>query len=263
MFNLFKKDEEKGPQDVKMLRDTLLRFIKDHLQKAEGGEGYHIKGINLFINTDADTRHLYEAAVYQEEKERFKAEIQKIADDFALDLPENWTLEISFDEEIPALAITINGLNAAIFIRTKDHFIPKASVAYVKVLSGEAEQQEYEITSTDGKTNIGREKKAQVSDGFFRLNQIAFPGTSENESNKYVSRQHAHIEWNTEDGVFMIFADEGGLPPGNKVKIRSEASDNLIKLFSSHVGHKLEEGDQVILGESAVIAFSYHATAAE
>ncbi|BAU54929.1 hypothetical protein MgSA37_03109 [Mucilaginibacter gotjawali] len=39
MFDLFKKNENKGPKDVKAVRDTLLRFIKEEFQKAEGGRG--------------------------------------------------------------------------------------------------------------------------------------------------------------------------------------------------------------------------------
>jgi hypothetical protein len=49
-------------------------------------------------------------------------------------------------------------------------------------------------------------------------------------ANKYVSRQHAHIEWNNDAGKFMIYADEGGVPPRNKIKIRSEKSEDIIKL---------------------------------
>jgi len=101
MFDLFKKNENKGPQDVKGLRDALLRFIKTELQKAEGGEGSHIKGVNLFIIANANEKHIYEAAVYSEEPDRFKQEIQKIADDYAFDLPANWAFDISFDEKIP------------------------------------------------------------------------------------------------------------------------------------------------------------------
>jgi pSer/pThr/pTyr-binding forkhead associated (FHA) protein len=124
-------------------------------------------------------------------------------------------------------------------------------------LSGDTDQKEYNITSDGGKIHIGRDKKAQGDDGFFRTNHIAFPSDSENESNKYVSRQHAHIEWNNDAGRFMIFADEGGVPPRNKIKIRSEKSEDIIKLSSTHIGHQLQEGDQIILGESAVLEFSY------
>jgi hypothetical protein len=257
MFDLFKRNENRGPKDVKGLRDSLLRFIKEELQKAEGGEGRHIKGINLFIASNAGEKHIYEAAVYLEEKERFKEEIQKIADDFALDMPINWEMQISFDDTFPPEAIKIKDLDAAIFIRTKDHVIQKSGAAFIRILNGEAEQIEYQITSAGGKINIGREKKALVEDGFFRLNHIAFPGDSANECNKFISRQHAHIEWNNDNGCFMLFADDGGIPPGNKIKIRSVTNKNLIKLNSTHIGHRLEEGDQVILGESAVLEFSY------
>jgi hypothetical protein len=257
MFNLFKKEENDQPKDVKGVRDGLLRFIKQELQKAEGGEGRNIKGIHLFINGNETERHLYEAAVYLEEEGRFKNEIQKIADDYALDMPANWALEITFPDELPAVASRIKDLDAGLFIRTKDNTIQKSATAYIKILSGEAERKIYQVSSGDGKVNIGREKSVQAADGFFRLNHIAFPGDSNNESNKFISRQHAHIEWSKEHSSFMFFADEGGVPPGNKVKVRSAISETLNKLISTEIGHKLEEGDQVILGESAVILFSY------
>lgn len=235
----------------------LLRFIKEQLQKAEGGEGGHIKGINLYITETGADKHIYEAAVYLEQADKLKEEVQKIADDFALDLPENWEMEINFGEEYPPEAIPVNNLKAAIFIRTKDHVIRKTGSAYIRILNGQAEQEEYEISSETKKINIGREKKAQVNEGFFRINQIAFPGDLGDEANKYVSRQHAHIEWNNEKGCFCLYADEGGVPPGNKIKIRSADNENLIKLNSTHIGHQLAEGDQIILGESAVVEFSY------
>ena len=76
-----------------------LQFIKDQLQKAEGGEGSNIKGLCLYLTCGQNEKHLYEAAVYIEEEDRFKEEeVQKIADDYAIALPENWTLEIEFVE---------------------------------------------------------------------------------------------------------------------------------------------------------------------
>jgi hypothetical protein len=257
MFDLFKRDEDKQPQDVKAVRAAILSCIKQELQKAEGGEGKNIKGIYLFIAGAESERHIYEAALYTEEPDRFKDEIQKIADDYALDIPQTWVFDVSFPDEMPAEALLIKDLYAGLFIRTKDNTIQKSATAYITILSGEAEKSVYQIHSADGKINIGRDKNAQVADGFFRLNHIAFPGDSGNECNKYISRQHAHIEWNKENSAFMLFADEGGVPPGNKVKIRSAISESLNKLNSTQIGHKLEEGDQVILGESAVIAFSY------
>ncbi|WP_158827619.1 FHA domain-containing protein [Mucilaginibacter lacusdianchii] len=257
VFNLFKSDTDERPDDVKGVRQALLRFIKDVLQKAEGGEGAHIKGLCLFMACNEDDKHVYEAAVYLEEQEQFKNEIQRIADDYAIGLPPNWTLEFIFGEDYPTEAIKASNLDAALFIKTNKHFIQQKASAYIRVLSGEAEKNEYAITSDTGKLNIGRDRKAQVDDGFFRTNHIAFPSTSANDANRYISRQHAHVEWSNDAACFMLFADDGGVPPRNKIKIRSVDSEELIKLHSTHIGHHLKEGDQIVLGESAVIEFSY------
>jgi hypothetical protein len=255
MFEIFNTDAE-SPQDVKSLRDALLRSIKEELQIVEGGEGKHIRGIQLFITCTENERHIYESAVYIEEPQLFKQEVQRIADDFAIELPTGWTLEVTFVDDLPSEAKKLTDVKAALFIKTKQQSILRTGTAYIRILSGEAEKEEYEITSTAGKITIGREKRAQTDDGFFRLNNIAFPGDCGNECNKYISRQHAHIEWNNDMGCFMLFADEGGIPPKNKIKIKSVDNENPIKLNSTHIGHRLQEGDQIILGETAVIEFS-------
>jgi hypothetical protein len=258
MFEMFNTDAE-SPLDVKGLRDALLRSIKEELQVVEGGEGKHIRGLQLFINCLESERHIYESAVYADEPVLLKQEVQRIADDYAIDLPTGWTLDVTFADDLPPEAKKLTDVNAALFIKTKQQAIQKTGVAYILILSGQAEKEEYEINSESGKINIGREKRAQTDEGFFRINHIAFPGDCDNDCNKYISRQHAHIEWNNDAGCFMLFADEGGIPPGNKIKIKSLDDNDPMKLNSTHIGHRLKEGDQVILGETAVIQFSYSA----
>jgi len=257
LFNIFKSSSDDRPKDVKSLRDALLRFIKDQLQKLEG-EGDNIRGLQLFIAALPEDKHLYEAALNTENADRFKIEIQRIADDYAINLPQNWNLEMNYVEEFPPEATKASNLPVGLFIRTKQQAIQKTLTAYIRVLNGKAEKEEYILHSTDSKINIGRERQVQVKDGYFRKNQIAFPGDIDNESNKYISRQHAHIEWDNDQACFMLYADEGGVPPGNKIKIRKANDENLVKLHSTHIGHRLLEGDQIILGESAVIEFSYN-----
>lgn len=257
MFNFFKNDKPDRPSDVKGIRYELLQFIKHELQKAEGGEGGNIRGLNLYINAPAADKSLYEAAVYIEDPEQFKDEVQRIADDYAVNLPQTWQLDVIFDEVLPEEAVPAKKVDAAFFIKTGSNFIKQSASAYIRVLGGDTDQKEYHIESGKDKIHIGRDKKAQGDDGFFRTNQIAFPSDAPNEANRYVSRQHAHIEWSDEAGKFYIYADEGGVPPRNKVKIRSEKSEEVIKLSSTHIGHQLQEGDQIILGESAVLEFSY------
>ena len=102
MLDLFKKDKDAGP-DVKTIRDRLLHFIKDQLQKVEGGEGSNIKGLHLFFSCNDADKFLYESAVYYDEQDRFRnEEVQRIADDYAIELPENWAMEIIFTDILPA-----------------------------------------------------------------------------------------------------------------------------------------------------------------
>ncbi len=259
MLNFFKSGNKEQTKDVKSIREDVLRFVKEQLQKMEG-EGGHIKGIELFITCNNSDKHLYDMALLNAENaDYFKNEVQRIADDYALALPGNWAMEINFTDVTPPEATPATYLPAALFIRTKDHFVKKEVKAYINVLSGKAEQDEYEILSSGPKITIGRERQVQVNDGFFRRNAIAFPGDLAQE-NVYISRQHAHIEWDAEAGTFMLYADEGGVPPGNKIKIRAVNNEALIKLNSTEIGHQLQEGDQVILGESAVIEFSYQSS---
>jgi hypothetical protein len=115
MFDLFKS----RPRDVKEIRNELLRFIKEQLQRNEGGEGSNITGLYLFFNCSAEERHLYEAAVYNEAPGRFRdEEIQKIADDYAISLPPSWVLEITFGQELPPEAIRCKDLDAALLVST-------------------------------------------------------------------------------------------------------------------------------------------------
>lgn len=259
MFNLFNKNLPEKPQDVKAMREAILVFIKQELQKMEGGEGKNIKGFQLYICCLPAEQIIYNSATFFAEEDRFKNEIQRIADDFAIDLPEVWTMETLYVDELPEQAIKMENLDVALYIKTPELItIQKSGTGYIKILAGQAEQQEYVINSGDGRINIGRGKQTQDTDGFFRNNEIAFPDESNNQCNKYISRRHAHIEWNNEAEAFMLFADDGGVPPRNKVKIRSKTDHNPVKLTFTELGFVLHEGDQIILGESAVLEFSYN-----
>lgn len=258
MFDLFKTKEEAASPDVKMLRQQLLQFIKDQLKRWEGGEGANIKGLQLFLAPPAEDKHLYEAALFVDQEGKFKEdEVQRIADDYAIELPASWTLEFLFSDTLPAEAVKAKDLPVALHVSTKKApVLTTQTTAYIRVVNGETEKEKYVLTATGGKVCIGREKKVQTGEGFMRENTIAFPSDSENKSNKFVSRQHAHIEWNKDVGAFFLFADEGGVPPRNKIKIQLE-NGNVVRLQSTQVGHHLTEGDQIVLGETALLHFSY------
>lgn len=253
MLNLFK--ERTG--DVKQLRGNLIRFIKERLQGAEGGEGGNITGVHLFINCADSERHLYEAAVFVDAPGKFKAdEVQRMADDYDIQLPENWKFEVVFTDKYPERSYKIPGLDAALFIATRKSGLTQTARAFIKILNGLAEKESYLINDSMGKINIGRETNLQLAGGQMRKNSIAFLSPGNMDINRSVSRQHAHIMWEPGSGSFLAFADAGGIPPGNKMKIRT-ADGRLIKMQAIEVGHRLQEGDQLILGDAAVLEFSY------
>lgn len=240
---------------MKSIRNTLLQYIKERLQRAQGGEGANIMAVYIFINCGEDEKHLYEAAVYADVPGKFKAEeVQRIADDYAITLSGAFKLEISFTDKFPPQAIPVKDIDAAVFISTKRSGLSnKQNKAFIKILNGEAESCTYLIDSNHGRINIGRESQVQAAGNYMRKNSIAFKPV---ETNRAVSRQHAHIEWEADSGSFLVFADEGGIPPNNKMKVRTPEGA-LIKMQAIEVGHRLQEGDQIILGDTAVLEFTY------
>ena len=261
MLEFLKQKNDRQPLDVKVIRNKLLQFIKEQLQRREGGEGRNIKGMELYIASSPQEKDFYESIVYFHDNDRFKKEeVQKIADDYAIALPPQWYLNLVFVDELPAEAVRSKDLPVALYIGTrKQPTLNNPTTAYLRVLSGEAEHSHYTLSAGKGKVHIGRDKEVKTAEGFFRINTVAFLVKNGTDANRYISRQHAHIEWNEESGAFYLFADEGGIPPRNKVKVQT-ADGSLIKLQTIQIGHHLKEGDQIMLGESSLLQFTYSNT---
>src|SRR6478672_10088374 len=117
MFDLFKKRQEQKPMDVKSIRNYILQFIKNELARVEGGEGTALKVLHLFVACPESEKHLYEAALYATDETRLKEDIQRIADDYALDLPKLWELKLVFTTELPAEAIKSAQADVALFFQ--------------------------------------------------------------------------------------------------------------------------------------------------
>ena len=258
MLDFFTPRNEQKPMDVKILRTKLVQFIKEQLQRRQGGEGRNIRGIELYLAPTPEEKDVYDATVYFHDGDRFKTEeVQKIADDYAIELPHHWNLNIVFVDELPGEAVKSRELPVALHIGTKKQpNLSNPTTAYLRVLSGEAEHSDYTISAGAGKVYIGRDREVKTPEGFFRINTIAFIVRNAADPNRYISRQHAHIEWNEDNGCFYLFADEGGIPPRNKVKVQT-SDGSLLKLQTIQIGHALREGDQIMLGESSLLQFTY------
>lgn len=259
MFNIFKKNTERQQPDAKWLRGEMLQLVKEELQLLEGGEGRSLSVLSLVLHPPEEEVFVYRAAVYNGDDQRFRQEVQRIADDYALELPDDWQLEIAFLQGQPQGFKAWKGIHGGIRLTMASAEASqevKSSVARIRVLKGQAEQPEYLLQPSPGRINIGRGTQTDLSDGSVRINQLVFPDDADFAGNQYVSRQHAHVVWEKDTGVYRFFADAGGLPPANKTKIRFSKDHVVRKLTSAEIGYPLSEGDQLILADSVVLEFT-------
>ena len=124
-----------------------------------------------------------------------------------------------------------------------------ARPARLSVLQGAANQPE--ISLQKARTNIGRTIEVYRSARPSRRNDLAF--TEDNETNRSVSREHAHILHSTKTGEYRLFNDRS-------YKGESNCGLWIVRDGLSQAVHRgtrgtlLKPGDEIHLG-SAVLRF--------
>ncbi|WP_165917221.1 FHA domain-containing protein [Flaviaesturariibacter aridisoli] len=252
LFDRFKNDST----DAKSIRADLLYALRTRLSAFQGNEAGGLRSITLFLAPDDTLRAAYEAAIQAHEPKRFRAEVERQAEDYHLELPAGWDLRTEFCAALPAEATPVEGHPAGIWIAAGRRSAPAVQKARLRVLCGVAEQADYPLQPGGERITIGRERQVQLPDGFVRINTVAFLGDSPEEANRFVSRQHAHIRYDAALGQYLLFADAGGLPPHNKTKVKGRGEEVAVKLQSAEVPHQLRDGDQIMLGTSALLEFN-------
>lgn len=134
-----------------------------------------------------------------------------------------------------------------------------SSDAEIKVLldRGVLLQNKYVLSSTDQNRiwNIGRGEISQVSKGYIRQNHIVFDDNSTNEHNKFVSRNHAHIEYSEAQG-YLLYVDDGGRRiVQNRTRV-IRGKDILDLESNMKIPVQLKDGDQIELGKHAILSFN-------
>lgn len=106
---------------------------------------------------------------------------------------------------------------------------------------------------------IGIGKQVETSNGVLRINNIAIDDNikcQELENNKFVSRDHAHIQYKKSVG-FVLYVDEGGTPLKGK-RTRVQRQGKVIDLGSdTNNGVPLMSGDIIELGKHVWLEFNY------
>jgi pSer/pThr/pTyr-binding forkhead associated (FHA) protein len=125
--------------------------------------------------------------------------------------------------------------------------------ARLVVMQGAANQSE--ISVTKARTNIGRTMDVYRVDGPSRRNDLAF--REDNEINRTVSREHAHILYSKKTGEYRLFNDRwrkagNKSDPGCGVWIIRDGISQAV--HHNTRGTALKSGDEIHLGR-AVIRF--------
>jgi len=108
-----------------------------------------------------------------------------------------------------------------------------------------------EIPLTKARTNIGRVVDVIRSEGLFRRNDLAF--AMDDEVNRSVSREHAHIAFDKATGEYRLFNDRwyplGGHDCGTWI-VRDGMSQ---EVHRNSRGTRLEPGDEIHFGRAVVV----------
>ncbi|MGA2146991.1 MAG: FHA domain-containing protein [Bryobacteraceae bacterium] len=110
-----------------------------------------------------------------------------------------------------------------------------------------------ELRLDKARTNVGRTVDVYRNEGLFRRNDLAFE--EDNEINRSVSREHAHIRYDKVTGEYRLYNDRW-YPRGG---VRSpECGTWIVRDGMSHEVHrnsrgaKLEPGDEIHFGRAVV-----------
>ena len=104
--------------------------------------------------------------------------------------------------------------------------------------------------------NIGIGKKIKLQSGVIRINHIAVDDNPQSEhfdQNKYVSRSHAYITFNENEG-FVLTVELGGTPAG-KHRTMVFRNNKEIRMDIPGMAVPLENGDQIILSREVTLYF--------
>lgn len=163
--------------------------------------------------------------------------------------PENLRVDIGTSSGLPGPGEDWLQVTTASEARTSATAGESAPAARINVVKGAANQSE--LTLEKARTNIGRTAEVFHTSGPSRQNDLAF--SEDNEINRTVSREHAHILRSPKTGEYRIVNDRSykGEENCGIWIVRDGLSQ---PVHRSTRGTVLEAGDEIHLG-SAVLRF--------
>lgn len=137
--------------------------------------------------------------------------------------------------------------------------------AVIKVVEGcgSTIQEKYILDSeeiqllTDKRYNIGAGTNPRINNIIHRENYIAIDDNQQSpqyDNNKYVSRAHAHIKYNAEQG-FQLYVEKGGSSLAQK-RTQVQRNSEIITIDNVLIPLTLEDGDYIILSKHVSLKYN-------
>ena len=101
--------------------------------------------------------------------------------------------------------------------------------------------------------NIGRGAFPNIGEGGYRQNHIAIDDKNNLETNRYVSRAHAHIGFSEVFGFYLQVEYGGSRLSGNRTRLFR--GEKMIEMENLEVKEPLQNGDLIELGKAVVLQF--------
>lgn len=165
--------------------------------------------------------------------------------------PEDLEIELQPTAELPAAGEEWLSVETESRPNAARDALPARRPARLLVSRGAASQPE--VLLNKARTNIGRTIDVFRSDGPSRRNDLAF--TEDNEVNRSVSREHAHVLYDKKSGEYRLFNDRwhkaGEAVDGNSGLwiVRDGLSQ---PVHRNSRGALLKHGDEIHLGQAIV-----------
>ena len=195
--------------------------------------------------------------------------------DFSQELENYWAVESGYvfekvelkhgkpESEKVARKIDAGIGSIAIYLQEQEEGHKNSVVkrANISIFGGKGSlmQEQYELSSEtlekESKKyyNIGRGEFPDIEGGRYRQNHIAIDDKNNLETNRYVSRAHAHIGFSETIGFYLQVEYGGSRLSGNRTRIfRGEEK---IEVENLEVKEPLQNGDLIELGKAVVLQF--------
>ena len=240
----------KDAPELAEIRLAVLDAVKSKSHRAGGKSVFPYNLIRIHVRgVPEEQSHVFRGEFLSK---YFSEEIKSGLTRASYRFPEDCEVEIHSTPKLPERGEEWLWVETAIQ-EARAQGVQTRKAARLVVLQGAANQAEIGVTKA--RTNIGRTIDVYRVDGPSRRNDLAF--TEDNEINRTVSREHAHILFSKKTGEYRLFNDRWR-KPGNKSDsgcgvwiIRDGISQ---AVHHNTRGTGLKPGDEIHLGR-AVIRF--------